>query len=376
MLTVGTLLPETGDLAFLGPPEFAGVELAIQEINEAGGVLDNEVVKIDSDSGDTSTDIATQSVTRLLGEDADAIIGAASSAVSLSVIDQITAAGVVHFSPANTSPDFTDYDDGGLYFRTAPSDVLQGRVLGELLIQDGYLDVAVLARDDDYGTGLAENVALSVEAGGGTVAGGEPIIYDPQASSFSAEVTQIADLGAEALVLIGFDESPRIIQELVGQNSGPDTLPTYFVDGNLASYEGDLDPGTLTGVKGTLPGAEITEDFRTRLLEVDPDLEEFAYAPESYDAAILIALAAQAAGDDSGEAIAAELGNVSRDGEVCTTFADCLELLEAGEDIDYDGVSGPVTFNDAGDPSEATIGIYEYDDTNNFTSVDFLFGQV
>jgi ABC-type branched-subunit amino acid transport system substrate-binding protein len=73
------------------------------------------------DSGDTSTDIANQTVDRLLGENVDAIIGAASSGVSLTVIDKITSAGVVQFSPANTSPTFSDYDDKGLYFRNAPS---------------------------------------------------------------------------------------------------------------------------------------------------------------------------------------------------------------------------------------------------------------
>ncbi|MDQ3030427.1 MAG: ABC transporter substrate-binding protein, partial [Actinomycetota bacterium] len=136
-LTLGTLLPETGSLAFLGPPEFAGVDLAVQDINEAGGVLGEDVEVIDGDSGDTTTDIANQTVDRLLSQDADAIIGAASSGVSLTVIDKITGAGVVQFSPANTAPDFTDYDDNGLYFRTAPSDVLQGQVLAEVIAEEG-----------------------------------------------------------------------------------------------------------------------------------------------------------------------------------------------------------------------------------------------
>ena len=185
---IGTLLPQTGNLAFLGPPEFAGVQLAVDEINAAGGVLGKDVVKKDSDSGDTSTDIASQSVDRLLSENVDAIIGAASSGVSFTVIDKITGAGVVHFSPANTSPDFTDYDDNGLYFRTAPSDVLQGRVMGDLLVNDGYLNVGIMALDDPYGTGLAENIQISLEAGGGAIAGGEADHLRPQGRDFSAEV--------------------------------------------------------------------------------------------------------------------------------------------------------------------------------------------
>ena len=97
------MLPQTGSLAFLGPPEFAGVDLAVQEINEAGGVLGQDVAMSHGDSGDTTTNIASVTVDRLLSEDVDAIIGAASSGVSLTVIDKITGAGVVQFSPANTS---------------------------------------------------------------------------------------------------------------------------------------------------------------------------------------------------------------------------------------------------------------------------------
>ncbi|MEM8905473.1 MAG: ABC transporter substrate-binding protein, partial [Actinomycetota bacterium] len=134
VLTIGTILPVTGDLAFLGPPEVAGAELAAQDINAAGGVLGQELVLIQGDSGDTTTDIANQEVDRLLAAGADAIMGAASSAVSKTVIDKITGAGVIQFSPANTSPDFTTYDDGGLYFRTAPSDLLQGRVLANTVL--------------------------------------------------------------------------------------------------------------------------------------------------------------------------------------------------------------------------------------------------
>ena len=116
-LVLGTMLPATGDLAFLGPPEFAGVELALQEIDAAGGVLGSPVTYIEGDSGDTTTDIASQTVDSQLAQGVNAIIGAASSGVSLTVIDKITSNGVVQFSPANTAPILTTYADNGLYFR-------------------------------------------------------------------------------------------------------------------------------------------------------------------------------------------------------------------------------------------------------------------
>ena len=112
------------------------------------------------------------------------------------------------------------------------------------------------------------------------------------------------------------------------------------------------------------------------MLEVNPELEDFSYGPESYDAAVLIALAAIAAGDDSGESIAANLVAVSKDGTKCTTFEECAGLLEDGEDIDYDGVSGPVEFSDAGDPTQATIGIYQYGPDNTYTNLEFREGSL
>ena len=373
-LTVGTLLPETGSLAFLGPPEFAGVTLAVQEINEAGGVLGNDVVQIDSDSGDTSSNIAQQSVDTLLSQNVDAIVGAASSSVSLSVIDKIVGAGVVQVSPANTSTAFTTYEDDGFYWRTAPSDVLQGRVLGDAVLADGYQNVAILALQDAYGETLAEQATTAIEDGGGTVVFSE--FYDPKATDFSALLDEAASTNPDAVILIAFDETKTIIPQAASRNFGPQDVPYFFVDGNLANYSEDFDAGTLTGTKGTLPGAEATDEFRQRLQDAYGELTEFAYAGESYDATILVALAAVAAEDDSGAGLASQKQALSTEGTVCTSFAECVELLEAGEDIDYDGVSGKIEFDGNGDPTSASIGIYEYGDDNTWTPVDFIEGNV
>jgi len=364
-LTLGTLLPQTGSLAFLGPPEFAGVDLAVKEINEAGGVLGKPVAKIHTDSGDTTTNIASQSVDKLLAQSADAIIGAASSSVSESVIDKITGAGVIQFSPANTSDAFTTIADKGLYFRTSPPDKLQGRVLGDLIVSDGNDTVGIMAMQDSYGTGLADQVSKTVQDGGGEVV--ERVDYDPKAADFSADVAKLKAKNPKAIVLIGFDETAKVIQELVKQGLPADKHKWYMVDGNTSNTNYVKMPkGTLKGVKGTIPGAAAPEEFQQKLLAVDPDLEDFSYAPESYDAANLLALAAEAAKSDAGADIAAKLAEVSKGGEKCKDFKSCAELLKAGTDIDYDGVSGPVEFNEAGDPAVATIGIYGYGDDNKY----------
>ena len=236
VLKIGSMLPETGSLAFLGPPEFAGVEYAISLINEAGGVLGNPVEYVQGDSGDTSTDTASTTVDRLLGEGVDAIIGAASSSVSLTVIDKITAAGVIQFSPANTSDKFSTYADNGLYFRTAPADKLQGAVLANLIASDGAATVYIMALDDAYGTGLADSIEANITAAGVTVLGKK--IYDPKATTFDAEVAEIKDANPDAIMLITFDEGSRILRTMVEQGIGPKAKMVYGCDGNMGNALG------------------------------------------------------------------------------------------------------------------------------------------
>ena len=377
-LTVGSLLPQTGNLAFLGPPEFAGVELAIKEINEAGGILDQQVAYVEGDSGDTSQDIANPTVDRLLAANVDVIIGAASSGVSLTVIDKITSAGVVQYSPANTAAELTDYEDNGLYFRTAPPDILQGRILGETILADGCTNVGILALQDPYGEGLANFVGETVTGGGGALAPEEAIFYDPAASNFDAQVNELKAANPDCAVLIGFEESAKVINSMVSAGIGPQQVPLYLVDGNLGNALGeDLPAGVLAGAKGSLPGAEATPEFRERLATVDPALKDYSYAAESYDAVITSALAALVAESDSGEAIGAELPGVTKEGEKCTTFEECKTMIEAGDDIDYDGVSGPIELNDVGDPTAASIGIYTFGPDNRLTDdVQFQQGEV
>ena len=369
-LVLGTLLPATGDLAFLGPPEFAGVELALEEIDAAGGVLGSPVTYIEGDSGDTTTDIASQTVDSQLAQGVNAIIGAASSGVSLTVIDKITSNGVVQFSPANTAPILTTYADNGLYFRNSPSDVLQGAVIAQSAVDAGITNMAVVARQDPYGEGLAAATVKNFTDAGGTVT--SDILYDPAAPSFEAEVAEIKAGGPDAVAVIGFEETVKLVQEMIKQGVGPADVQLYLVDGNLSTtaFE-DFPAGTMDGTVGTVPSGSVDlTTFNDRLLAFDPALTDFSYGPQSYDATMVIALAAQKAGCASGVDIAAALPDVAGNGgEECTTYADCLALLAAGTEIDYMGVTGGVDFNEFGDLLEGTISINEYTSNTEFSEI-------
>ena len=372
-LKIGTALPQTGNLAFLGPPEEAGVALAIKEINEADKGIQVSVEW--GDSGDTDNKAYETEIPRLLNAGVKAIIGAASSGTSLQFIDQVVGAGVIQFSPANTSAALTTYDDKDLYFRTAPSDVLQGEVLGNLIAEDGNQTLGMIVINDSYGTGLAGFVKEAFEAAGGTVVA-EPL-YNTGDTNFSSQISEVLAQSPDAILVVAFDEIMTIIPALLSEFPS-DKL--YLTDGNLTQFGDAFEPGTMTGAQGTTPGLNPAsiDAFLTRMKDFwlaagNSALEDVTYGAESYDAIILLALAALAADSTDSRAIADKLQEVSGgsgNGTKCTSFAECADIINDGGVADYDGVSGPITFNEFGDPTEATIGIYVYGEDNTHTPRD------
>lgn len=376
-LIIGTLLPLTGSLAFLGPPEVAGVDLAIKEINEAGGVNGAPVTVIHTDSSDTANaQIASQSVSKLIADGASAVIGAASSSVTLNVIDDITAAGIVQVSPANTAAVLSGYSE--FYFRTAPPDTVQGAALANLIVEDGVKNLGILVFEDDYGTGLRDVIVGGVKSQGVNVTYGETETFDPSASNFTAEVAAVTATNPDAIAVIAFDQTKQILPELLAAGFPGDKL--YFVDGNTSDFSSDLPAGAIEGSKGTIPGANPTEDFAA-LLESVADggtLDSYAYGPESYDATILVALAAVRGGANDGKTIAENMAAVSgaNGGTECSGFAECAELLKNSEEIVYKSVSGVGPFNSDNDPSSAYVGVYVYDGNNVPQWQRAVFGEI
>ncbi len=364
-LKIGSLLPETGSLAFLGPPEFAGFDVAVDEINAGGGVLGNDVTHIRGDSGDDKTDTANQTVDRELGAGVQAVVGAAASGVTKLVINKITGAGVVEFSPANTSDEFTCWNDKGLYFRTAPPDVLQSQALAQLIAADGAQRVSILARNDPYGAGLADNTEQNLLDAGIPQDQIQKTIYDPNATSYNTEIDDIRQFNPDAIAVIGFDESKKIITRMSEVQIGPGEKLVYGTDGNMGNALGQgLPPGLLEGMKGTTPLSKLSGDFEQRLKQQDSKLVDFNYAGEAYDAVMLIALSAEQAKSTRGVDIASAVNGTTKDGEKCSSFADCKEIISSGGNIDYDGVTGTLDFVDAGEPGAGSYGILHFNAQN------------
>lgn len=369
-LALGAILPQTGDLAVLADPMIKAVEMAVAEINDAGGVLGNDVTLDVRDSG-TDGQVAGAAADALLADGVvDAIIGAASSRVSLAIIDRITSAGVVQCSPSNTGLDFTTYEDGGYYFRTAPPDNLQAKAMVDNVIlphPDQPERIAIIALADAYGQGFANSLADQLAAAGLDVV--ENVGYDPSGTNFDADVDTIASAEPDAVVLFGFPDTGSIIlQAMFERGLTPDALPIFVGDGMQSSRLGQLvdpeNPAVVAGIGGTAPSASPPDGeptFPERFAEFAPGVDTI-FSAHAYDCAVVIALAAEQAGSDDPTEIARNMNEVTKGGTKCTTFAECKQLLADGEDIDYDGAAGALDFVNAGEPGAGTYDIWEFTD--------------
>jgi branched-chain amino acid transport system substrate-binding protein len=361
-LKLGYLLPETGQLAFLGPPMISGVQMAVEEINAAGGLFGNPIELLSADeAGDAGR--AAEEGNRLLAAGVQAIVGAAATGMTLSVIDAITSAGVVQCSPSNTGIGLTSYPDNGFYFRTAPSDVLQAPVLAEVILDSGAQNVAVVARADDYGRPFMLETVANIESRGGTVTLEEA--YDPDSATFDSIVEAMLASGAEAYAIISFVEGAQIVSGLLAAG----VLPTqiFGADGIAGAAFADnfASADVLEGMTFTAPTALVPPVFEERLLAFNPDLVDFLFAPNSYDCVNLIALAAVQGGSTDSQVIRDNMIAVSTGDNACTTFAECLPFLENGETIAYQSSAGGAlnlieVREGGGEPSVGTIEISKW----------------
>ncbi|MEV1288421.1 ABC transporter substrate-binding protein [Micromonospora sp. NPDC049679] len=218
-LKIGGLLPMSGDLALLYPPMAAGALLGIREVNAAGGVLGQPVQWIEGDDG-TNAEVAKATVRKHIEAGVHVMIGAGASDISRAVLPEVVEAGVILFSPCNTDAGLSTIQDDGLFFRTAPSDLLQGRALADVILRDGSQKIAIVARKDSYGEGLQSNVRAELEKAG---IGGDQLkllSYEPPADAstpleFSAGAAEIKAFRADAVLLIGFGESAQVIKALI-----------------------------------------------------------------------------------------------------------------------------------------------------------------
>lgn len=361
-LKIGALMPMTGDLQAYGEADLTGIQFAAQQINAAGGVNGEDIEVVIADT-QTKPQAGVDAAQKLINVDGvHAIVGALSSGVTIPVAKTVTGReGVPQISNASTSPTITNLQDSDFLFRSVPSDAYQGVALANLVQDKGVANVSILYVNNDYGQGLAD---AFTEAYDGDVSAS--IAFEQGQASYRGELQQAAGGGAEALVVIGYPESGSVILRQSLEGGYLDQF--IFTDGMKAPEIVDrVGAQFLNGAFGTVPQAKDTEGlrmFREAYTAEYGELPGKPYYDTAYDAAMVIALAAQKAGSTDSEAIRDNLRDVANaPGEVILPgeWEKAVELLADGQDINYEGASGSVDFDDNGDVP-GTIGHWEIQD--------------
>lgn len=358
-LVIGSVMPETGSLALFGPAMIESIDLAVDDIQAAGG----NVRLLTGDSA-TDPDVAPETVNRLLGEGARAIVGASASGVSQSFIQILYDAQIPQCSPSNTSTSFSTQENAAFYFRTVPPTQAAALILADMVAGEGATNVALPTRADDWGNSLA---GLMVENFDELGVESRILSYDEDATSFDATVAAIEDMRADAVVLISFAEGAQIIRGLLEAGVPPTAM--YGSDGiyapNLNELVDRTNPNVLDGFKAITVGGGVEYELRLAPLTGGNVL----YGAQAYDCVVVLALASLAAGSTAGPAIIEQVQAVTTGGQKCFDYGECAGLIADGVDVDYDGVSGPLELDEVGDPRYGQYLVAEFID-GQFTVTD------
>ena len=369
-MRIGAILPQTGALSGIIDALEEPLRMGAEEMN----AVSDGLVTVDFTDSGTDATIASQNIDQYLTGDHNAIIGPAASGVANAVWDKVNTSEMVMCSGSSTGSVFSGEEYNPYHVRTAPSDDIQGPLLGNLILEDGYTDVAVVWRSDDYGVGFGEAVAGSIADAGGNVVIEEG--YDQDLDSFTDLAQSIVSSGAEAVAMITFAEGEQLRLDL--QSAGFEGQ-IYVADGFVDNVTVEnLDAELLEGLRGTYPAvAPSTGEatFGDRFAEFAPDAPT-VFSAHMYDCLAVLVLAAQVAQSSDPADYNAEIIGVTRDGEKCSLIADCLEMVWAGTDIDYDGASGALDFSPNGEPGVGIYNIIEYNAEGATENLDEIQGEL
>ncbi len=342
-VTIGVILGFTGPIESLTPHMADGAELAMQEISDSGQLMGGMgVTSVRADSTCIDSAAANAAAERLItSEGVDGIMGADCSGVTTSILTNVAVPnGMVMISPSATSPALSTIEDNGLFFRTAPSDARQGVVMSEVIMDRGIDEVAVTYTNNDYGQGLADSFAQAFEDMGGSVS--MVAAHEDGRADYSAEVGALASAGGEALVVAGYvDQGGSGIVQAALDTGAFDTF--VFPDGMIGSALVGNFGSDIDGSFGQHPGTDSEGAVIFEGMAEEAGFDGTSpFAKESYDAAALMLLAMQAAestapGDYAGHIM--DIANAPGEQILPGELGRALELIAAGEDVDYVGAS-------------------------------------
>ncbi|HUG51382.1 MAG TPA: ABC transporter substrate-binding protein, partial [Terrimesophilobacter sp.] len=280
VLRIGTLLPTTGASAFIAPAQAAGVELAVREINEAGGVLGVPVEVFHRDSGDSSGTMLETSFADLLAKKTDVLIGPSSSVLVARLLPKTIEAKIPVISPAAAGIALSASANAGWFFRTIPSAALQSAALADAVAKAGAKKLAIIAFDDATGGAVTQKLASAMEEAGGTLVAQQSFGADTK--DLAPIVAAIAKAAPQAVALVSPFSATAQNQALISALSaaGLGGAKLWLTSGNLADYSQALPAGLLKDVNGILEGAAPDAAFTKRVLSAGPAVTDYQYAAE------------------------------------------------------------------------------------------------
>jgi ABC-type branched-subunit amino acid transport system substrate-binding protein len=367
-IRVGVLLPLTGDLGELGVPIRDGAILPFTQLEgETDFQLERQVE-------DTQTDpnAAQSAAQSLVNAGFPAVTGAASSGVSLQVYRNVFIPnGVAACSPASTSPDISGLNDNDLIYRTPPTDALQGQVLARVLTErENASTAATLYVNNSYGQLLSESFAGAFQDRDGSVQ--TQVSFQSEQSSYVPRLESALSGDPDSLVIIGYPASGvQMFRDFYANFDQPD-LPVLVTDGlREPSLPANVD-NPMENVRGTAPLASGPgTEFFTNLYQEEYGEEPGVFTAQAYDATACLMLANAAAGENNGAAVAEQMRTVANaPGTEYTPeqLGEALTAAASGEDINYQGASSAVEFNEAGDLAAATYELFGWTESDSTDS--------
>ncbi|MFN6515122.1 MAG: ABC transporter substrate-binding protein [Nostoc sp. CreGUA01] len=367
-LKIGSLLPTTGDLASIGQQMAPSVPLLVETVNACGGVNGQPVTLVAVDD-QTDPKAGAAGMTKLASVDKVAgVVGSFASSVSTAAVSIATQNQVMLISPGSTSPVFTEKaqkgDFKGFWARTVPPDSYQGPALAQLANKRGFKRVSTVVINNDYGVGFEKAFVQAFEKLGGTIVNKKnPVRYDPKATTFESEATAAFAGKPDAVLGVFYVETGSLLLKSAYQQGLSKGVQVMLTDGMKSDeFPGQVGKGSdgkyiASGTIGTVPGSDgkALEAFR-KLWQEKRGGSPGEFAPQSWDAAALLVLAAQAAKENTGAGIAKHIRQVSAGpGTEVTDVCEGLKLLKEGQDINYQGASGNVDIDANGD----VVGVYD-----------------
>jgi branched-chain amino acid transport system substrate-binding protein len=352
---VGLLQPAPGLLFTLFEGQQRGADFAVADIDGGGGVLDGpiEITTTATEAGIAMVDTAVAAIEA----GAAALIGPPGSTGGLDVRNEVADLGSTICSASATSPTLTLGQENLSMFRTAvPDDITASYLAGQIINRrdevapDAAWKVGIVVRADDYGYAVGNTVAAIVNSAGlvPTV-----IDYNPRRVEFSGTAEEVAAVAPDVTILVTFAEGGNLLGALIDAGLDPATmigLDAFFVPRVAELATAGTDVSAADGFR--MFGTVGTRAFLQRLYDEDTN-GQVSGAAQAYDCAVVLALAQATLDAGDADTLAEAAVAVTRDGITCTSFEDCLTNLQAGDDIDYDGVSGRIALDGNGDPTFA-----------------------